>query len=251
MTHFIREHICFLLSFFYFFFFLLFAGTSAVRQETKYRIDGATKDRAVASANQELEERSEQLIKTKKLLATTRSEMSESEAMNAGMKVKLQYAETRANSMKGMHEEEVVQRVELQRRMGEEEKKRRRVESELEKVKEKFYVEWLEREGMIDQMEIERVVDGLIGNVVMNVERERREEEERRSEEEREVIGGRLSDMLRRVSILPPKYQRKIFLADQVSDEDNFYDLMERQGGDEEEEDDGPSLADGCQSQVQ
>ena len=64
---------------------------------------------------------------------------------------------------------------------------------------------------MIDTMEIERVMDVLLEKVERNSQVNQLKELLLRSSEERKEVGIELQKMMTRVSILPSRYQKRIF----------------------------------------
>ena len=226
------------------------------RHTTKFRIDTASKERKIENLMDKCNQISDILSTVKQELEQKNNLLSASETKAAGLVVQLEYSEIDANEMRTMMEKEINKRIECGQELETEKTLRIQTEHKLKEesnehliTKSNFYNQWLEREAMIDTMEIERVMDVLLEKVERNSQVNQLKELLLRSSEERKEVGIELQKMMTRVSILPSRYQKRIFLRDDIPEDMDFYELMDAQRGIDDEEDE-VSLADGCQTQV-
>jgi hypothetical protein len=226
------------------------------KHTTQHRIAMATRERAALAQDEQIQRMKKELMTAKQELICSRDTTSLLKADVTRLQMKLEYTEKQLTNVQTIHDDEVAKRMQCQDDCTELTIHRKQLEIDLEKerkahvvTQETFYGQWLERESMIDQMEIERVLDILLERVERNIFETSLKQNLLRVKEEKNEVDQKFKVMISRVAILPPIYQKRIFLRDNVAADDDFFALMDR-GGDGMDDDDEPSLADGCQTQV-
>jgi hypothetical protein len=226
------------------------------KHTTQHRIAMATRERAALAQDEQIQRMKEELMTAKQELICSRDTTSLLKTDVTRLQMKLEYTEKQLTNVQTIHDDEVAKRMQCQDDCTELTIHRKQLEIDLEKerkahvvTQETFYGQWLERESMIDQMEIERVLDILLERVERNIFETSLKQNLLRVKEEKNEVDQKFKVMISRVAILPPIYQKRIFLRDNVAADDDFFALMDR-GGDGMDDDDEPSLADGCQTQV-
>jgi len=233
-----------------------------MKHTTTHQIQLASQERTLKLQEQEITTLTSTLNEKKQELETHRQLLGNCESANIKLTVKVDHLHDSIASIQTTHEEEVNKRIELQNKYTKECALKQNLELLHEKTKQEYYEQWLERETYIDQIELEKIMEDLLVQVDKKVTIEEYEAMKNNAMEEKNIMSTKLKELLDRVSILPKGYQENIIFNERLSKEElhsvDVYELMEKSNEQKNQDklikngcndDDEPSLADGCQSQ--
>ena len=232
-----------------------------MKHTTTHQIQLASQERTLKLQEQEISTLKSDLNEKKQELKKHRQLLGNCESANIQLKAKVDHLHDSIASIQTTHEEEVNKRIELQNKYTKECALRQNLELLHDKTKQEYYEQWLERETYIDQIELEKIMEDLLVQVDKKVTIEAYQATKNNAMEEKNIMSTKLTELLDRVSVLPKEYQ-EIITNERLSKADlhsvDVYELMEKNNEQKNQDklikngcndDDEPSLADGCQSQ--
>ena len=177
-------------------------------------------------------------------------QLRDAEQTITASRVRREFAEKSAESIKELHRAEVAKRTEAQQVAVSEGNLRREAEAQLrestaihKKLQTQWQVEQAARREEVDRLTVSQWLAEQLLQVEVAAERESHRTRSLRLREERDAMQYRLGELTRRITILPEIYQQRIFGSAELPEDANFLDLVTGVDGDE------PSLADGCRTQ--
>ena len=179
-----------------------------------------------------------------------RQQLRDAEQTITASRVRREFAEKAAESIKELHKAEVTKRTEAQNTAVTEGNRRREAEAALredrllhEKIQSQWQGELKARRAEVDRLCVAQWLEEQLLQVEVSAERDRHQTRALRLREERDAMQYRLGELTRRITVLPELYQQRIFGSAELPEDADFLDLVSGVDGDE------PSLADACKTQ--